>query len=781
MPAFERVQFRTAVLEPIAAPDLCANCSAASPDCVNEERPGDACMGQASLLPGPGAHAPVACRVAPHNARLLVFLVFALGWAGAVHVAIPCAAAAESDAPAIGDSINVGAPPQDNVFDSQAAELRRALMEFRVLHEGPPVDASPFHLSRNTLLLEAVFLLSVALAWPRIARQINKRFNPWALPAARLADYLAETRAGDEAFSDFAEALRIGPLAVSRNSDLTATRTPIEAFLNAAPKRLLSMRKALQELCRFSEEAARKSMLIELGAELRGLKGMAGLPELLPVWQMAYALECLVKQLSEKPGRITASTLRIVAGAVDLLEELTRPGLRPDLCTNPPIRVLAVDDDAISRHAVAFALKKGVGRPDVAENGPAALELAAKQHYDVLFLDVQMPGMDGFELCSKIHETECNRATPAVFVTMHSDFGSRAKSTLCGGNDLIGKPFLIFEITVKALTLALRSRLHSGDSKAEVPEGTAGAEAAPQSPAKGDVAALGLAPAAAPASTTPSAHPRPTGSPTRAATERELAQAAGKSADAFFAGAPAQLEKARELVQQATATARETERQEAFANLYLVVHSLSPEEGWEQLRPVYRVTLALKGLLKKLLEAPANLTESVLPTLVSALDLLQALCVKGVEANLATTPPVQMLVVDDDPISRRAISGALQIAFGRPYSAEDGEGALALAEKKAFDVVFMDVQMPGMDGFSACLKIHETTANRDTPVVFVTSNGDSKARHQSALCGGSDFITKPFLSQEMTLKALTFALRRRLQPHSAGEPALAQEQRVLLA
>src|SRR5262249_43978824 len=75
------------------------------------------------------------------------------------------------------------------------------------------------------------------------------------------------------------------------------------------------------------------------------------------------------------------------------------------------------------------------------------------------FLDVQMPGMDGFELCQKIHNSEFNRTTPVVFVTGNSDFDARAKSTLIGGNDLMGKPFLIFEVTVKALTLALQSRL----------------------------------------------------------------------------------------------------------------------------------------------------------------------------------------------------------------------------------------------------------------------------------------------------------------------------------
>ncbi len=63
-----------------------------------------------------------------------------------------------------------------------------------------------------------------------------------------------------------------------------------------------------------------------------------------------------------------------------------------------------------------------------------------------------MPGQSGLELCVKIREMVPNGATPVVFVTSHSDFGSRAQSTLSGGNDFIAKPFLMAELAVKALT-----------------------------------------------------------------------------------------------------------------------------------------------------------------------------------------------------------------------------------------------------------------------------------------------------------------------------------------
>jgi PleD family two-component response regulator len=143
--------------------------------------------------------------------------------------------------------------------------------------------------------------------------------------------------------------------------------------------------------------------------------------------------------------------------------------------------------------------------------------------------------------------------------------------------------------------------------------------------------------------------------------------------------------------------------------------------------------------------------------------LLNDLYVKGLKPDLATNPPIRMLAADDDPIARRTIGGALQMAFGKPDLAEHGEAALVLATERSYDVIFLDVLMPGMDGFTLCPRIHETIANNDTPVVFVTSQNDLKLQNQTTVCGGTDLITKPFLNAEITVKALMYALRGRLQ------------------
>lgn len=70
-----------------------------------------------------------------------------------------------------------------------------------------------------------------------------------------------------------------------------------------------------------------------------------------------------------------------------------------------------------------------------------------------------MPGMNGFDLCKQIRALPHHAKTPVVFVTGLTDFASRAKSTISGGNNLIGKPFLMMELAVKSLTFLMKARL----------------------------------------------------------------------------------------------------------------------------------------------------------------------------------------------------------------------------------------------------------------------------------------------------------------------------------
>jgi len=126
---------------------------------------------------------------------------------------------------------------------------------------------------------------------------------------------------------------------------------------------------------------------------------------------------------------------------------------------SPPCHISIVDDDTSIREALKSLMRSVQFSVDA--YGSAEEFLASERVNDTacLILDVYLPGMNGFELCTKLRALQRNKTTPVVFVTSLTNFESRANSTISGGNDLIAKPFLFIELTVKALVYILRGRL----------------------------------------------------------------------------------------------------------------------------------------------------------------------------------------------------------------------------------------------------------------------------------------------------------------------------------
>lgn len=243
------------------------------------------------------------------------------------------------------------------------------------------------------------------------------------------------------------------------NADDSAFQAELhQAFVGSKSDTLASLRKLLQDFTKASDETARAPHLHELYRKVHSLTGSAGIAGFSAISQMTAALEVLLKELTEKPKNINASTLRTVAHSIDFIGELFKVE-QPNAGDPPPAHILVVDDEILSRRAITYALEKASLKSVSVEDPNVALKMAAEHPYDIIFLDVQMPGMDGFELCTKIRALPTNKTTPIIFVTSLTDFKSRAKSSLSGGNDLIAKPFMFIELTVKALTHVLRNRL----------------------------------------------------------------------------------------------------------------------------------------------------------------------------------------------------------------------------------------------------------------------------------------------------------------------------------
>jgi DNA-binding response OmpR family regulator len=232
-----------------------------------------------------------------------------------------------------------------------------------------------------------------------------------------------------------------------------------DAFIKEQPATLAALRSGLQSLIKAENEANQLKYIHELYRRTHALAGNAGLSGFVYVSQMSAAVEALLKELYEKPNSINTSTLRTVAAAVDFLGFLFERGKKPDNPAPPAVNILVVDDEPISQRAVVYALEKAQLPSSSTADPNAALNLLGEKRFDLVFLDVDMPGMTGFELCTKLRTLPEYKKTPVVFVTALSDFDSRTSSMMAGGNDFIAKPFLFIELTVKALIHVLRARL----------------------------------------------------------------------------------------------------------------------------------------------------------------------------------------------------------------------------------------------------------------------------------------------------------------------------------
>jgi adenylate cyclase len=114
-------------------------------------------------------------------------------------------------------------------------------------------------------------------------------------------------------------------------------------------------------------------------------------------------------------------------------------------------------------------------------------------------------------------------------------------------------------------------------------------------------------------------------------------------------------------------------------------------------------------------------------------------------------PAAHILVVDDMPANVHLLEAVLEPAGLSVTSASSGPEALELVASELPDLVLLDVQMAGMNGYEVCRRIRENEATALIPVVMVTSH-DSEARIDGIRAGADDFVTKPFDHQELLLR-----------------------------
>ena len=104
-----------------------------------------------------------------------------------------------------------------------------------------------------------------------------------------------------------------------------------------------------------------------------------------------------------------------------------------------------------------------------------------------------------------------------------------------------------------------------------------------------------------------------------------------------------------------------------------------------------------------------------------------------------------ILLVDDQSINLDVVSRRLGHEGYLVSQSESGQKALDLMEVQQFDLVLLDIHMPGMDGIEVLKRIKENSAIRETPVIMLSADGSSNLIRKCLQLGAADFLTKPLI------------------------------------
>jgi two-component system KDP operon response regulator KdpE len=138
---------------------------------------------------------------------------------------------------------------------------------------------------------------------------------------------------------------------------------------------------------------------------------------------------------------------------------------------------------------------------------------------------------------------------------------------------------------------------------------------------------------------------------------------------------------------------------------------------------------------------------------------------RGLPGDVPGGFPGCVLVVDDEPALRRTIGASLTASGFTVGEAATGMEAVRAVERSHFDLVLLDVNMPGISGVEACERIRKISPHAGIVMVTVRDHEDDKVKALEA--GADDYITKPFRLRELTARLR--AVLRRTRLHDAPE------------
>ena len=125
------------------------------------------------------------------------------------------------------------------------------------------------------------------------------------------------------------------------------------------------------------------------------------------------------------------------------------------------------------------------------------------------------------------------------------------------------------------------------------------------------------------------------------------------------------------------------------------------------------------------------------------------------------------MVVDDSQPVRKQLEIELKMLGARVELAESGEQALELSRSQNYDIIFLDVMMPGIDGYKVCKILKKDVRSKNTPIVMLTGKSSPFDKVKGTLSGCDTYLTKPLQHEEFQ------NVTRKYLPHAAESRQLA--------
>jgi two-component system OmpR family response regulator/two-component system alkaline phosphatase synthesis response regulator PhoP len=124
-------------------------------------------------------------------------------------------------------------------------------------------------------------------------------------------------------------------------------------------------------------------------------------------------------------------------------------------------------------------------------------------------------------------------------------------------------------------------------------------------------------------------------------------------------------------------------------------------------------------------------------------------------------PAARVLLVEDDDHIRELVELHLQLEGLTVASTRDGNDGLARARAESFELIVLDLMLPGLDGVTVCRAIRRDSRNADTPILMLTARRDEADKVLGLDSGADDYLTKPFGVRELVARVRALLRRRR--------------------